>query len=578
MAETDELYFKVNSQGVVKAYKNLDEMTRASKQSSKAVDGVNRATGKASPRVKKLGTEAKRTSNNLKGINTSSVLARAGIVALGFIAVRSLSAPSKAALNFGKNIAEVSTLIQGTRAQIAGLERDTLALTATYGGRASDQAQGFYAAYSAGAKNAADALAIVTAGNKLALGGVATLDSSLLLLTGTLNAYTEFGYEAGRVSDIFFEVVKNGITTIPKLAAAFSNVSATAANFGVNLETTGSAVAAITATGTQTAVATTQVRALLSALQKLSPEAKAFAKTLGVTSTAPKDFAQIITQLTTALDSVVDPTERANILFKLFGTEIEALNAGFNLTGGGAATFQKTLKATANSAGATDEAVAKLADTMSNRLNIAVGKVDKAKILFGKQLNKVLIPALTKGASLIEFFADNMDIAAGIAAGVLSIAVVGLTAKMIVLGAAVTAVTGGLNLVVLGAVAVGAITFGGATYAFANLASSATTTAGELDKVVVKQRELNELLEAGNVKGLKAIEIAAMAQLEGYKADLLSLQVSPNSFQGMFESDAGYDARIKRISALETAITNLETSAAVSTAFAKPEWLASITM
>ncbi len=221
------------------------------------------------------------------GLSALAVGAGATLITFLGLGVAAVTA-SRANLDFSRSLAETATLLDGTIPQLTEITDQSIALAGVFGGTASAQAQGFYAIYSAGASNSSEALDRLTVANKLAIGGVADLGAATQLLTGTLNAYSAFGYDAIQVSNIFFEVVRNGITTIPQLAQSFSTVSAVAANFGVSLGVAGSALAAITATGTVTAQATTQVRSLLLSLQRLNAEQIRSARQLGVTSTDHK--------------------------------------------------------------------------------------------------------------------------------------------------------------------------------------------------------------------------------------------------------------------------------------------------
>ncbi len=344
-----------------------------------------------------------------KSLGAGSIITAAALLTVGTALVRVGRTAATASLNLGRAVAETSTLIEGTTRQIRTLSVESANLAATYGGTATAQAQGFYAVLSAGASDTAEALDTLNVANRLAIGGVAELGAATQLLTGTLNAFSQFGINATEVSDIFFEVVRNGITTIPQLAASFANVSSIAAGFGVNLQTTGSAVAALTATGTQTAQATTQIRALIAALQNLNEEQRNAARELGVTSLAPANLVQIVRELEVGLGSFGSATERSTALGAIFGSQIEALSGALSLTGGGFETFQRTLDATNNSAGATSRAFAKIADSDAQRLATALGGIEEANVTIGARILDTVIPATEAWARIVRRAARDFD-------------------------------------------------------------------------------------------------------------------------------------------------------------------------
>ncbi len=371
-----------------------------------ALGATSRTTGL---RTEEMGGSMQRASRNVRGLSTGSVLATGALIGLAASLTAVGRNASRVSLALAGAVAETSTLIDGTRGQIRQLTESSAELAATFGGTAAAQAQGYYAVISAGADFATEATDALVASNQLAIGGVAELGAAVQLLTGTQNAFAAQNLESIEISNIFFEVVRNGITTIPQLANSFANVSSIAAGFGVSLQTTGSAIAALTATGTQTTMATTQIRALITAFQNLNEEQIGFARQLGVTSTAPADFVQIIQQLEVGLSGYTSQSERATALSNIFGSQIEALGAVVSLTGGGFDTFNRTLFATENSAGATGAAVSKIADGDAQMLAVALGQIEQANVRIGDVVNNVLIPSYTTWAGLVNNVASSIS-------------------------------------------------------------------------------------------------------------------------------------------------------------------------
>lgn len=146
-----------------------------------------------------------------------------------------------------------------------------------------------YNAISSGAISVKDGFADVEGGmkfvetaSKLAVAGLTDTNSAVRSLSATLNAYGESTEAAERYSDILFNTVNKGVTTIPELNATLANVVPTAAAFGVKFEEIGAAIAAMTLQGEMTGTATTKLRQALVELAKPGEQLKKIMQDAGV--------------------------------------------------------------------------------------------------------------------------------------------------------------------------------------------------------------------------------------------------------------------------------------------------------
>ena len=87
------------------------------------------------------------------------------------------------AKQFGTAMAEVSTLLPGD-ADMAPLSEAIKDLSKQFGAFPTDQAKAIYQIISAGAEDSAQAIEILTAANKLAIGGVTDVTTAADGLTG----------------------------------------------------------------------------------------------------------------------------------------------------------------------------------------------------------------------------------------------------------------------------------------------------------------------------------------------------------------------------------------------------------
>ena len=521
------------------------------------------------------------TGNTLGGLSTRALATTAAFIALGASLVRFGSQASQINLEFGRNVAEVLTLLEGTEAQLRTVTEESLRLASTFGGTATQQVQAFYAAFSAGASSFSEATDLVTRANQLAIGGVATLEASISVLTGTMNAYSQTGIQAAEVSDLLFVAVRNGVTTIPQLSMSLAAVTATAANFGVAFGTVTASIAGLTASGTVTRQATTQINSLILSLQRFTPETRAFARELGLSSTAAQDYGQVIQELAGILAETESQSERTAILFRLFGSEVEALRAAASLTGGGFETFARTLRDNANASGAASEAYERVANTLDNRLRVAQGQINAQQVRFGEQLNKLLVPAYEAWARVLEVVGNNIR-----TVGIIIGAFVGLVIPPLIAGlwsavAATTALTGGLNLIAAALVSSGI----GAYLSYAQTLQDTRFSVDDLreaeDKlrqarrtgsraeIEAARRDLGEQIRILRVQSEEADEARdrARQRLEGRRGDSAAGifsrgQDTVRSFLGLEDRDAADVRRLQETtvesSRLSTQLQSLE--------------------
>lgn len=295
--------------------------------------------------------------NKSKAALVGAAAGLAGVTAI-------LRSGAQASSQFQTAIAEVGTLLQN-QSGIPQLTEDVKAMAREFGGSAVDQAKALYQIISAGAQEGAEANAILTASNKLAIGGITDLKTAADGLTSVLNAYNLPATEAARVSDLFFTAVKDGKTTIGELSAALGQVAPLASEAGVGIDELLAGVAALTKTGASTSTAVTAIRGALTGIVKPTAEAANLAEELGlqfdVAALKSKGFAEFLDDVRTATGG-----NQAQ-LAKLFGS-VEGLNGVLALTGSQAESFAASLDNMAASAGAAQRAFEQIDDTPAQRL------------------------------------------------------------------------------------------------------------------------------------------------------------------------------------------------------------------
>lgn len=313
--------------------------------------------------------------------NKLALLGAGGLAALGYAAHE--------ASVFGKGIAEVSTLVDEAKFSTDQLYDTVINMGLAYGGDLAVQTKALYQGISAGAGDAASATNLLTAANKLAIGGVTDTTTAVDGLTNVLNSYS-LGYEhAGEVSDAFFVALKSGKTTAAELGATVGRLAPTAVSVGIGFDEMLASISAVTTKGLKTEEAVNGLKAALSNVIKPTSDATAEAARLGIKFDAAtlrsKGFKGF-------LDSITGSAKfNKDSMAKLFGS-VEALNSVLALTANGGEAFGNTLDSMANKAGETDHAFEKMSDTAAFQQQRFVALRQAALVLIGEA-----VAPLTRG-------------------------------------------------------------------------------------------------------------------------------------------------------------------------------------
>ena len=223
---------------------------------------------------------AAKTGRALKGVTSSvaSLGAKSVLVGAGFAALS-----TKLAGDFQKSLLEVSTLMTKVNDKtLPNMSRELRAVASASGLALSSISKAKYDIVSAGFSSAADSAKVLATASKLAVGGVTTAASAADLLTTALNAYGKTADEVNDVSDVLFTTVRLGKTTMNELAQSLGMVLPFAKSMDLSMRDVGAAMATLTASGINTAEATTALRASILGLSAPADSAKEAMQAAGI--------------------------------------------------------------------------------------------------------------------------------------------------------------------------------------------------------------------------------------------------------------------------------------------------------
>lgn len=307
--------------------------------------------------------------------------------ALGVLVAGGMAVATAKASDFGLSFAEITTLIDKPKVALSGFKEDILSYAQSSTQSLEKINGAIYEAISSGVKYE-DAIKLLSETEKLSVAGKADLTATTKTLVSTLNAYGESTDQAGKYSDILFQTVKIGQTTIPELSSSLAKVTGLAASAKIPFETLSAAIAALTITGLPTSEAITGIKAALSNIIKPSNEAEKAAAALGIefnaTALETKGFDGVLQDVYRATGGNIEK------MAALFGST-EALNAVMVLASDKSGKFKEALDAMSNSSGSTAEAYAKMKDEFKNVSQELVNNLDVALVKIGDEF----IPGLT---------------------------------------------------------------------------------------------------------------------------------------------------------------------------------------
>lgn len=324
------------------------------------------------------------------------------------------------AINFGKNfetsLAKASTLFGDTAVDTANLKSEILQLSDSTGVAADAIGNSLYNALSAGIPVTEDmgaAMQYMEECSRLAKAGFTDVDTAVTSTAKVLNAYKMDVSDTGKVHKILMQTQNKGITTVGELGQSLAQVTPTAAAMNVQFEQVGASLATMTAQGTPTAQATTQLNSLFAELGKQGTVAsKALESATEGTKYAGKGFSELMKEgvpLNEVLDLMgvkADMSDQS--LIDMFGS-IEAGKAALALSGENAAQFTENLTAMGTEADVVGEAYTKVMDTLEEKTNVAINSAKNLGIAIYQDMQEPLKNMADAGTKYLEQLATAFE-------------------------------------------------------------------------------------------------------------------------------------------------------------------------
>jgi len=354
-----------------------------------------------------------------------------------------------------RSIREVSTILPEGQRNADALTASVRRLSDTFNLPIAAVTEGLYQTVSNQIGDAATSLSFLETAAKFSKAAVTDIDTSVLLLSGTLNAFGKTAADTENIAGKLFTTIELGRTRAAELANSLGRVLPVASELGVSLDEVLAGFATVTIAGIKTSEATTQLRGAFNALLKPTTATKDLLAELGFTS------GEALIQARGMQGAFVAMREAAGgsiTALSKFIPRVRGLNAALILSGSGAERFEENLKRIR--ASADDILKEKFELVITSDAETVSRQVNKLKNLFTVDLGQALLKVLARATEFIGGL-DNIgtSLKTLVPIAVVTVGAIGaLTAGIVsfnIIAAAATSLAGvfGISLVALGAAA-----------------------------------------------------------------------------------------------------------------------------
>lgn len=362
----------------------------------------------------------------------AQALLAAGVTASVKAITDALMDCTQASMEFETAMAKVGTIADESQKPLGDMRNEILALSSETGKSVGELAEATYQAISASVATES-AVDFVGTANKLAVGGFSDTTTAVDILTTAINAYGMSADDAAKISDVLITTQNLGKTSVAQLGASMGMVIPLAAAYNMNLEDLSASYALLTANGTQTAQATTYVKA---ALNELGSTSSVVGSTLK--KQTGKTFAELMAEgnsLGDVLQVLADSVDGDTTAFNNMWSSSEAGVGMLSILNSGTSKYNSLVQSMEGSTGAATAAFDKMSATGEFAQQRFQNATENLKIAIGDELAPVLMEIQQSGADAMEwateFVKEHPEVVAAVTAlaaalAVLATALVGL--------------------------------------------------------------------------------------------------------------------------------------------------------
>jgi TP901 family phage tail tape measure protein len=386
-------------QGFAENMKRLDEIakkTKAAQQTASKTPTTTPVTPIPTPNpepVEKVASAWQRVGDIVKGMVIHTAINAV---------VREFLGATEAARKFGLAIAEIQTIAGSLGKTNLELSNDVFELSNAMGKSAQDVAEGLYQTISNQVVDAADAFRFLAEAQKLAITTAATTEESVDALSSVMNSYSLGIEDTSRVSGQLFEIVNLGRLRLDEIADRIGRITPMAAQMGVSFAEVGGAIATMTVQGVKADTAITQLRAIMSKLQKPTEELKKVFRSWGVED-GPEAL-RTFGGLGGVLQKLSKETNNSSTEMAEFFNVVRSMTGYLALNTDEGNRFAEATKKIAGAGNAATTAYTKFLQTDAYSMTRQVNQLKNTFI----QLGAAMVPIASFGANILNLMFGNV--------------------------------------------------------------------------------------------------------------------------------------------------------------------------
>ncbi|MGG3951088.1 phage tail tape measure protein [Geobacillus thermodenitrificans] len=393
--EISEGQYRAFQREIEKTQGQLNNLRSKLDETNASINKHTTAWGKMQERLSSVGNNLRDVGQRMQSVGQSMATSMgAAATAIG----GALGFAVKKSMDFEAQIDRVGAIAGATPSELKKLEKASLDLGASTSKSATEVAQGMEIMAAMG-YNTNQILAAMP--GIIAAAEASGEDMALVAdtVSAALNSFGLEAAEAARVADVLAQAANDSAAGIQDMQYTFKYAAPVARTLGISLEQLGAATEIMANAGIRGEQAGTTLRAALIRLSDPPKEAAAMLKELGVRITDSSGkmlpFNQIIAQLSKSTEKMSNAQKLA-ALSTIFGTE--AASGMLSVVEAGPQKLDALTKSLQNSAGASQEAAAKMKDNLKGSLEELQGAFETAQITIGN----ALAPAIQKIAEALQ--------------------------------------------------------------------------------------------------------------------------------------------------------------------------------
>lgn len=349
---------------------------------SKLTRALNTASGK-------LQAFGKRTTDIGKNLSTRLTLP------LGIAGAAAI----KMAADFDKSMTQIKTLVGIASDEVDQMGKAAVEMAKSTGVSAREAADALFFITSAGLRGG-DAIAVLEQSLKASAIGLGETKVVADLATSALNAYGIENLSASQATDVLTAAVREGKLSADSLSQSMGTVLPIASQLGVQFSEVGATFAAMSRTGTDAAMAATQIRGVLFSLLKPSKQAKDTLAEFGLSAAGLRKQIKeegLLSTLKTLTETFGDNEEAQGKVF----ANTRALSGVLDLMGNNLASTEQIFQRMNTTTGITAEAFTELEKSTSFQLNKSLKNLQNSFTDIGAILLRSFTPMIEKLAGVI---------------------------------------------------------------------------------------------------------------------------------------------------------------------------------